>query len=235
MSLPKIEYPVFNVIIPSTNKKVKLRPFLVKEEKLLLFAQTAGSSTDIIESIKQVINNCLMEKVDVDELTTFDIEYLFLKLRARSVNNLVDIYYKDSDDGESYKVTVNLDDVEILKNPEHKTKVEINKDMGLFLRYPKADMVDKIGGVNSEVDMYFEVIKYCIEKIYDNDTVYDVSEYSNEEMDEFVATLDVNTFKKIQHFLETMPRIYYETQYYNKQGIEKKIVLQTLNDFFMLG
>lgn len=235
MSLPKINYPIFDVIIPSTGNKVKMRPFLVKEEKLLLIAQTSGNANDVIQSIKQVINNCILDPLDVDSLTTFDLEYLFIKLRSKSVNNVIDIFYKDVDDGENYKVQIDLDKVEILKDPEHTNKIDIGNDLGLVLRYPRADMVDRIGEVNNEVEMYFEVVKYCIEKIYDADNVYNVDEYSPAELTEFVTTLDVNTFKKIQKFIETMPKLYYETSYTDKSGKEKKVVLQNLNDFFTLG
>lgn len=235
MSLPKINYPIFDVVIPSTNNKVKMRPFLVKEEKLLLIAQTSGNPNDVIQSIKQVINNCMLDQVDVDELTTFDLEYLFIKLRSKSVNNVIDIFYKDADDGENYKVQIDLDKVEILKDPNHTNKINIGNDIGIVLRYPRADMVDRIGEVNNEVDMYFEVVKYCIEKIYDADSVYNADEYTQEDLTEFVTTLDVNTFKKIQKFIETMPKLYYETSYTDKNGIEKKVILQNLNDFFTLG
>lgn len=235
MSLPKITYPIFDVTIPSTNAKVKMRPFLVKEEKLLLIAQTSGSSSDVIQSIKQVINNCILDPIDVDLLTTFDLEYLFIKLRSKSVNNMIDIFYKDVDDGENYKVQIDLEKVEILKDPDHSNKIDIGNGLGIILRYPKADMVDRVGDVTNEVEMYFEVVKYCIEKIFDDDNVYNVDDYTPEDLTEFVTTLDVNTFKKVQRFIETMPRIYYETSYTDKSGVEKKVILQTLNDFFTLG
>lgn len=235
MSLPKINYPIFDVVIPSTGNKVKMRPFLVKEEKLLLIAQTSGNPNDVIQSIKQVINNCILDQIDVDSLTTFDLEYLFVKLRSKSVNNMIDIFYKDADDGDTYKVQIDLDKVEIVKDPDHSNKIDIGNDLGLILRYPKADMVDRIGEVNNEVDMYFEIVKYCIEKIYDAESIYNVDEYTPDELTEFVTTLDVNTFKKIQKFIETMPKLYYETSYTDKSGKEKKVVLQNLNDFFTLG
>jgi len=235
MSLPKIKYPLFDVTIPSLQKKVKMRPFLVKEEKLLLIAQSTGNPADTMNAIKQVINNCFVDDVDVDMLTTFDLEYLFVKLRSRSVNNKIEVMYRDPDDNEQYKVVVDLEDVQILNQPGHTNKITINDQLGIILRYPKPDMVDRIGSADSEVDLYFEIVKYCIEKVYDDDNVYNINDYSDEELTEFLSTLDVSTFKQIQNFMETMPKVYYETSYTNKAGVVRKVVLQTLDDFFSLG
>jgi T4 bacteriophage base plate protein len=238
MKLPKLEYPIFDVTIPSNGKTIKMRPFLVKEEKLLLIAQTTGSPIETVNAIKQVVNNCILdESVDIEDITTFDLEYLFIKLRARSVNNVIDILYRDPEDQQQYKVTVNLDNVQVKRDPEHNTKIEINDDMGIILKYPRSDIAtsgDPIGE-DGEVNLYFKVIKGCLKSVYDSENVYEVSDYSNEEVEEFIQTLDVNTFKKVQKFLETMPRVYYETSYTNNEGVEKQVILQNLNDFFMLG
>lgn len=235
MSLPKINYPLFDVTIPSTNEKIKMRPFLVKEEKILLMAQTTGNAQDIVTSITQVVNNCMIGDVNVNTLTTFDLEYLFIKLRARSVNNKIEVLYKDDEDGQQHKLEVDLDKIEISRDPEHNNNVKINDNLGLILRYPKTDMMKNLSEAKSEVDLYFEVVKHTIEKIYDADNVYNVSDYTEEELDEFLATLDVASFKQVQKFLETMPKLKYETKYTNSLGNEKSIVLNNLNDFFMLG
>lgn len=235
MSLPKINYPLFEVEIPSTQQAIKMRPFLVKEEKLLLMAQTSGNSRDTVLAIKQVVNNCIVDNVDVDKLTTFDLEYLFVKLRARSINNVIDVTYTDPEDEQQYKLQIDLDNVEIQRDERHNNKIEITDEMGIILRYPRTDMLKAIDSATSEVDLYFEVIKYCIDKVYDAENVYETSEQTPEELQEFVASLDVNTFKQIQLFLETMPKLHYETSYTNSAGTERKVVLQNLNDFFMLG
>lgn len=235
MSLPKINYPLFEVEIPSTLQKIKMRPFLVKEEKLLLMAQTSGNSRDTVLAIKQVVNNCIVDNVDVDKLTTFDLEYLFVKLRARSINNIIDVVYTDPEDEQQYKLQIDLDDVEIQRDDRHNNKIEITDELGIILRYPKTDMLKAVDAATSEVDLYFEVIKYCIDQVYDAENVYDTSEQTPEELQEFMASLDVKTFKQIQLFLETMPKLHYETSYTNSNGTERKVVLQNLNDFFMLG
>lgn len=236
MNLPKINYPLFDVTIPSTGAVVKMRPFLVKEEKILLLAQTTGNPKDVIDSITQVVNNCVIDpSFDTTKLTTFDIEYMFVKLRSRSVNNKIDILYRDPDDEKQYQIEIDLDKVEVQKHPEHSNKIDINSSVGIILRYPHVDMVEKLSNVSTEVDLYFEVVKYCIEKIYDEEQVYNVADYTDEDLNEFMSTLDVSTFKKIQKFIDTMPKLYYEASYVTESGKDKKIVLQSLNDFFMLG
>jgi hypothetical protein len=237
MKLPKIEYPLFDVTIPSTGKEIKMRPFLVKEEKLLLIAQTSTNPSETVNAITQVVNNCVIdEDVDVTKLPTFDIEYLFIKLRSRSVNNIIEVLYTDSDDGEQYKVAINLDEVEIKRNPSHTNKVSIGDSMGIILKYPDSAVAEENADIGmNEVDIYFNVLKHCLESVYDEENVYDIADYSDAEVDDFIQTLDIDTFKKVQHFLETTPRVYYETSYTNNAGDEKKVVLQNLNDFFMLG
>lgn len=235
MALPKLSYPLFDVVIPSTNKKVKMRPFLVKEEKILLLAQTGDDPTEVVNAIRQVIELCMANPAHAENLTTFDLEYLFVKLRAKSVNNKIDILYKDPDDQQQYKVVVDLDKVEIKKDPKHDTKIELTKEMGIIMKYPSIDTASKIGDVETEVDLFFSLIKACMDKVYDSEKVYEVSEYSSEEVDEFLSTLDVNAFKKLQFFFETLPKLHFETTYVTQSGEEKKLVLQNLNDFFMLG
>jgi hypothetical protein len=235
MSLPKINYPLFDVTIPSTDEKIKMRPFLVKEEKILLMAQTTGSAQDIVTSITQVVNNCIVGDININTLTTFDLEYLFIKLRARSVNNKIDVLYKDDEDGLQHKLEVDLDKIEISRDPEHNNNIKINDNLGLILRYPRTDMMKNLSEAKNEVDLYFEVVKNTIEKIYDADSVYNVSDYTEEELDEFLAALDVGSFKQVQKFLETMPKLKYEATYTNSLGNQKTITLSNLNDFFMLG
>lgn len=235
MSLPKISHPLFDVIIPSSKKKVKMRPFLVKEEKILLIAQTSDNPNDIVEAIKQVINNCFVDDVSIDDLTTFDLEYIFVKLRARSVTHLIELKYTDPDDGSKYDVIVDLDAVEIKEDPRHANKIELTDTSGIVLRYPKTDMINSIKKAETEVDLFFNVIKYCIDKVYDEDSIYALSDFTEEEQNDFLNELDVNTFTKIQTFLETMPRLYYEAAYMTKDGAEKKLILNSLTDFFTLG
>lgn len=236
MALPKISYPIYELTLPSTKEKIKYRPFLVKEEKILLTAQVSGEPQDVVNSIRQVINNCILtEGVNIDSLTTFDLEYVFIKIRAKSVNNVVTLAYRDLEDEKRYEFEVDLDTIEIKEDPTHTKKVEIDNEKGIIMKYPSADVASAIKMMDGEMDIFFEILKGCIESIYDKDQVYDVKEASSEELDEFVQSLDVNTFKKIQDFFTSMPKLYYEIKYTNSLGKEKTIPLTTLNDFFTLG
>lgn len=236
MPLPKLNYPIFELTLPSNNTQIKYRPFLVKEEKILLMAQTSEEPADIVNSIRQVINNCIItEGVNVEDLTTFDLEYLFIKIRSKSVNNVITLTYRDLEDEQKYTVDVDLDQIEIIKDPNHSNKIEINDTMGMIMRYPKADLSKSLQLIDGEMEVFFEVLKSCIESIYDETTVYKPEEYSKEEFDEFVQSLSVDSFKQIQTFFNTMPRLHYEVKYTNSLGKEKVIPLTNLNDFFTLG
>lgn len=236
MALPKINYPIYELILPSTKKTIKYRPFLVKEEKILLSAQVSGEPQDVVNSIRQVINNCLLtEDVDINSLTTFDLEYLFIKIRSKSVNNVINLAYRDLEDDKRYEVEIDLDTIEIREDPNHNKKIEITNDMGIIMKYPGADLATSVKTIESEMDIFFEVLKGCIESVYDTDKVYTPKDFTDDELEEFIQSLDVNTFKKIQDFFNTMPKLYYEVKYTNSLGNEKVIPLTTLNDFFSLG
>ena len=236
MPLPKISHPTFELKLPSTQEVIKYRPFLVKEEKLLLIAQSSGDQADIVNAIRQVINNCILSKeVDVEQFTTFDLEYLFLKIRSKSVNNIITLTYKDLEDEQKYEVEINLDDIEIKETETHTNKIAITEDTGLIMRYPRADLNNMLTEADEEMDVFFTILEYCIEKVYDSQDVYIFADTSDEEKDEFISSLNVETFKKIQDFFATMPKLYYEAKYTNSLGKEKVIPLTTLNDFFTLG
>lgn len=236
MALPKISHPIFELTLPSTKQTIRYRPFLVKEEKILLTAQASGEPQDIILSIRQVINNCILtEGIDIEDLTTFDLEYLFIKIRAKSVNNIISLTYRDLEDEKRYDVEVDLDQIEMKEDPTHTNLVDVGNGLLLTMRYPKADIASSLKAVDGELDVFFEVLKNCIATINDGEQTYVTSDYSSEEMDEFIQSLDVNAFKKIQEFFSTMPKLYYEVKYTNSLGKEKTIPLTTLNDFFTLG
>ena len=237
MSLPKLHYPIFELEVPSVKKNLKFRPFLVKEEKLLLTAQQTGEIKEIVLALKQIINNCIVEgqSFDIETLTLFDIEFLFLKLRAKSVNNVVDITVIDKEDEKEYKLKVDLEEVKIINNPEHINNVDVGNNINIKLRYPKVDLIDKIQMMAANVEMFFEVIKYCIEEVKQGDVVYKLSDYSDQEVEEFVQQINVEGFNKITKFFDTMPKMYYEIKYTNSNNNEQTIKLETLADFFTLA
>ena len=233
MSLPKIDQPLFEVTIPSTGKKIKFRPFLVKEEKILLIAQQSDSDRDIIRAIKQVLNNCIVDDVNVDDLATFDLEYMFLKLRAKSVNNMVKLSYRDNEDDKVYDFEIDLDEIEVKRTEGVTNKIKLNDEVGIIMQYPSASITEELGEFESEVDLLMFFIKKCIAEIYDSESVYVVKEQAEEELDQFIDSLDVATFEKIREFFEGMPRLYHELKYTNEMGNERVIELTNLKDFFM--
>ncbi len=235
MGLPKLNYPTFELTLPSTRQVLKMRPFLVREEKILLTAQQTENPGEVINAIKQVINNCVVGECDVDSLATFDLEYVFIKLRARSVNNIIKLTYRDNEDDQRYDVECNLDDVEVSFNPAHTNVVNVNNDINLVMKYPNASLMQTLNPDLSESEIFFELLASCIETIIENSTHHKASEYSKEEVNEFISSLDVNTFEKIQEFFQTMPKIRHELKYTNSIGNERSIVLDNLNDFFTLG
>lgn len=234
MPLPKIEHPIYELTLPSTGKQVSFRPFLVKEEKILLMAKQGGDEKEIVKALKQVINNCIVDSdVDVESFATFDIEYFFLKLRSRSVNNVVSLSYKDYEDEKVYTVDVDLEDVEIVRDPKHTNKVKINNQIGVVMKYPSIDVLNKLS--SQEDDAAFDVIKKCIDVVYDADNVYNAKDFTEKEIEEFVQNLDVNSLEKILEFFKTMPRLHYEVKYVNSLNHERVVPLDTLTDFFTLG
>jgi hypothetical protein len=237
MALPKLKYPIFELEVPSTQKKFNFRPFLVAEEKILLMAQQSGDLKEIILALKQVIGNCCQDpEFDSDKIATFDIEYLFLKLRSRSVSNMAKVYLTDNEDGKEYSFDVDLEKVEMKKNSDHNAKIKLNDDISIVMKYPTTQMIDAIAIMQVETKAFFEVMKYCIEFVVENDDKISVfADASDAERDEFVQSIDISTFTKITKFFETMPKMYYEIEYKNSLGHDRKAVLKNLNDFFILG
>lgn len=235
MTLPKIDQPLFDVVIPSTQQKVSFRPFLVKEEKILLIAQQSDNDSEIIRAIKQILGNCIQDSVDVDNFAIFDLEYLFLKLRSKSVNNIIKLSYKDTEDEKIYEFDLNLDDVEVSIPDQTNSKIEITNDVGMIMKYPTADITDKMGNITSEVELMTFFIVNCIDMIYDTDNVYPASDYSEKEISEFLDNLDVSTFEKIRGFFESIPKLHHVIKYKNSLGNDREIELTSLKDFFMWG
>ena len=235
MGLPKLNYPTFQLTLPSTKQTLTMRPFLVREEKILLTAQQTEDPKEVINAIKQVINNCVVGEFNTDILTTFDLEYVFIKLRARSVNNVIKLTYRDSEDNQRYDVECDLDTVEISHTPGHTNIINVSEVMTLIMKYPNAVLMQALNPELNESEIFFELLNACIDEIVDSGTHYKVADYSKEEVEEFISSLDVTTFEKIQQFFQTMPRIKHELKYTNSLGTERVITLDNINDFFTLG
>ncbi len=235
MKLPQIKHPTFSITVPSSKKEVRYRPFLVKEEKILLFAQQSKESKDIVNAIKQIITNCIVsEGVDVDSFTTYDIEYFFLQLRAKSVNDEVKLTYIDNEDEKHYTFEVDLNNIQVTFPEGHDPKIVISDTASITLREPVFSVLEAMKAT-TESELAFEAIAKCIDIIQSEGQQYKASDFSDEEVMEFVQSLDVVTFQKIQTFFDTMPKLEYIIEYKNSLGNDRKIVLNSLNDFFTLG
>lgn len=235
MPLPKIDQPLFDMIIPSTGKKIIFRPFLVKEEKILLIAQQSENDSEIIRAIKQILTSCIQDDIDIDSLAIFDLEYMFLKLRARSVNTIVKLSYRDTEDGELYNFEVDLDEIEVEMPETINSKIEINDTVGMTMKYPSASITDRMKDFDNEVDLMTFFIVNCIDTIYDEESVYVAADFSEEEITEFLDGLDVMSFEKIRQFFESVPRLYHKIEYTNSIDSKRTIELTSLKDFFMWG
>lgn len=235
MSLPKVATPTFELVQPSTGEKLTYRPFLVKEEKILLIAKESDEKRDVFNAIKQVINNCVLtEEFDVNTVPIFDMEYIFLKLRAVSVNNVVNFVVEDSDDEIEYKLELDLNEVEVIFPDGHDKKIEIDEEMGMMLKYPTPDISDRIANLKTIAEITYETIQSCVDYVYDAEEVYPWDQSSKKERDEFMDSLPVEVYDKIQKFFETAPRIEHVVKYKNSNGDEKRVVFRDLDDFFTL-
>jgi len=236
MALPKISSPTFETTLPSTGDKIYYRPFLVREEKILLLAKETGETNEVYKAIKQVINNCIMhDSFDIDKCATFDLEYLFIKIRAVSVGNVVKFKVTDSDDGIEYDLELDLNEVEVIKAEDYSNKLELDENIGLIMKYPSPAVSDKIKDMTDLTEITYELIKSCIDAVWDENDVYPWDQEPVTEQDQFLEMLPVDHYKKVSSFFQNMPKIEHVVEYENSNGKKKKAVFRNLNDFFMLG
>lgn len=233
MSLPKIDYPIYNIKVPSLKKEFKFRPFLVKEEKLLLMAKENDNPVEILSAIKQIISNCSEDKnFEINKTALFDLEYLFLKLRAISVDNTITVSYKDMEDGKLYDFEVNLDEVEVLFPEKIDNNIKMTDKSGIIMKYPPATLYDDQEFLNLEKEQLFELIIRCIDSIYLEDEIFEAKDYKRQELEEFLENLNIKVFEKIQNFLLSVPKMEKRLQYKNSLGNDREIILSSLSDFF---
>lgn len=236
MPLPKVKHALFELTVPSLKKKLKFRSYLGREEKILLTAKESGEASDIIMSLKQVIQNCCEEEqFDANQLTTFDVEYLFLKLRSKSVDNIVNITYLDPEDSKEHKFNVDLNEVEMLQESEVDSIITLDEQSGIEMRYPTMAVIDNMPEFKSTTDEFSYLLKNCVVQIFDGDDVYPMSDVTTDEFNDWVDSLPVPVLKKMKDFLQSAPKMYYELKYTNDRGKPKKIILRSLSDFFTLG
>lgn len=231
MALPKIDLPLFEIEVPSTGNKVKYRPFTVKEEKILLIAQESKDIDQIVLAIKQIITNCV-QGVDADTLATFDLEYLLINIRSKSVNNMIEFKIRDPDTKEEVPLSIDLDEVEVKKDPAHTRLVKIDDSNIIVMRYPTINEIKGLMKSRSK-EAIFDIMVSCIEAIESNGAIYKTSEYTKDELIEFVDGLTNATINSLQKFFDTIPVLKFEKKYTNKNGVEKTFVVEGMETFFL--
>ena len=236
MAQPKLTTPTYELEIPSTDEKIKYRPFLVKEEKILMMAMESKSSADITQAVKDIVLECTFNKVDISNMPMFDVEYIFLNVRAKSVGEVSKLKLLCPDDKKTYAdVELDLNEVKVQVGEEHTNKIELGNGMGLIMKYPTIDSFNESGIRDINPSNMLEVIGTCILQIYEEDgkKVYDPKDQTQKELTEFIEQLNTKQFKDLQKFFETMPKLKHEITIKNpKTKKESKITLTGLNDFF---
>jgi hypothetical protein len=238
MALPKLNVPRYELKIPSDGKRIKYRPFLVKEEKLLLLAMESQDQAQMVDTIQILIENCTnLAKSDIKNLATFDFEYIFLNIRAKSVGESVDLMVTSPDDGKTQvQVKVDLDDVNVQFDENHSTTLAINETVSMVMKYPSMDMFVKNNfdvNESNKVDTLFDLTIDCIESIIEGEDVYPASESSKKELNEFLEQLDSKQFQQVQTFFETMPKLKHDIKFTNPKTKKKQTVtLEGLASFF---
>jgi hypothetical protein len=241
--LPKIDVPVYEIKLPSTGESIKFRPFTVKEEKLFLMAYESEDVKYSVDTIIQVLNNCVVSDIDIKDLPTFDIEYLFLNLRARSIGEIVKLKYRCNNDvgtekepqkcNSSVEIELNVLEVEPSKNPNHTNKIQLSEELGIVMKYPKMGLIKD----NTEVDDFnvvLDLIISCIDYIYDKDNLYYAKDSTKEELTEFLDSLQSKDLEKIKDFFDTMPKLKKNMDFSCKKcGYTENIELEGLQSFFV--
>ena len=236
MALPKLTTPTYELEIPSTDAKIKYRPFLVKEEKILMMAMESKKNPDIVQAVKDIVSECTFNKVNMSDLPMFDVEYIFLQIRSKSVGEVSKLKLLCPDDGVTYAdIELDLNEVKVQVGDDHTNKIALDNGMGMIMKYPTITSFSNSGIQDINAGNMLEVISGCILQIYEEDgkKVYDPKDQTQKELTEFIEQLNTKQFKTVQNFFDTMPKLKHEITLKNpKTKKESKITLTGLNDFF---
>jgi len=238
MPLPKINTPTYDLTLPSTGKKIKYRPFLVREEKILIMALETEDTKQISNAVVQILNECILTKgINVTKLATFDIEYLFLNVRSKSVGETVEVNIVCPDDNKtSVQMEINIDSIKVQKTRGHKNIIKLDDQYSMKLKYPSLDEFINSNfesSQESDVNKSLNMITSCIEMIYDQEESWNASDSTKQELEEFIEQLNSKQFKLIENFFETMPRLSHKVKVTNPTTeVESEVVLEGLASFF---
>lgn len=239
MPLPKINTPTYELVLPSNGKKIKYRPFLVREEKILIMAMESEDMKQITDSIVQILGDCILTKdIKVESLATFDIEFLFLNVRAKSVGETVEVNITCPDDGETkVEMEIAIDDIKVQKTRGHKNIVKLDDELMLKLKYPSLDQFIEsnfeTSGQTSDVSQSLSMITSCVDVIYNEEESWEAADCTKKELDEFIEQLNTKQFKEVEKFFTTMPKLSHKIKVKNPNtGVESEVVLEGLASFF---
>ena len=238
MPLPKIATPTYELELPSSGETIKYRPFLVKEEKLLVIALESEDNKQITNAIKVVLKNCILTKgIKVETLPTFDIEYLFLNIRGKSVGEEIEVNVTCPDDGETQvKTTINLDDIEVQKDDNHTNKIKVDDSIMMEMKYPSLEQFIKNNfdfNDDNNIERSFDLIGSCIDKVYNEEEVWSLADCTKKEIDTFLEQMNSSQFQEIEKFFETMPKLSHSVKLKNPNtGVESDVLLEGLASFF---
>ena len=233
MALPKLDVPIYTMTLLSDNRDIRYRPFLVKEEKILFMALEGNNSDEMTLAMKQIVNNCVQDPIDIDKIPLFDIEYILLNVRAKSVSDKSNVLYPCDKCEEQTPIVIDLNEVKPTSKPKGKQDIQLSNTVGITLNYPKVDMASIASSTDSELEMIWKIIEACTEQIYDETDVYDLKNYTETERKDFFEALTQEQFFKIRDFFDDMPRLQYTTEYTcDNCNYSGNIVIEGLANFF---
>ena len=236
MALPKLTTPTYELEIPSTDEKISYRPFLVKEEKILLMAMESGKNEDIVNAVKQIVSECTFNKLKIGTMPMFDVEYIFLNIRSKSIGEVSKLKILCPDDKKTYAdIEVNLEEVQVQVDDDHTNKIELTNDMGIIMTYPTIDSFKDTGIQQVNASNMIDIISSCILQIYENngEKVYEAKDQTQKELTDFIEQMNTEQFKKVQKFFDTMPKLKHKVKVKNpKTKKNSEVELVGLNDFF---
>ena len=207
MALPKLDTPTFQLELPSNQQVIKYRPFLVKEQKILMMAQDADNKEDTYNMLSDIVDGCTFNSVDIKTMPIFDFEYLFLKIRCKSVGESVELNLLCSDDNKTrVPVTINLDEVDVQVEENHNNVVGVDDNIKIIMRYPTVNDIKSVGEAET-LNNIMKLLKVCIQEVHEGDTIHSMIDVSDEELDDFIDSLSTETFEKIGQFFNTMPKL----------------------------
>ena len=232
MALPQLATTKYELTLPSTGEKVEFRPFLVKEEKVLMIAQGTGGQKDMLKAIETIIDACTFQKLDAKKLPMFDIEYVFLQLRAKSVGAQVEVSVLCPDDKKTrVPVKLNLEEIKCVREVGHDNNIKLTDTIGIIMDYPRVDTVNLLS--EDDATSAFEIMKNCVKQIYDAENVHDKADMDDKELSEFLESMSHDQFVKVQQFFDTMPKVKHTIKVKNPEtGVTSDVVLEGLNSFF---